>query len=286
MRGAGRGLCHRRCVGWSSGVTAATVSQLFVYPIKSVGGVALRESVLEPRGLRHDRRWMLVDEDGRFMSQRRTPRMALISTGMSAGRLLVDAPGMPGLSLSLRPEARRRIEVRVFADTTQGAPVDEEADRWFTRFLGVNSRLVYMPDDAVRAPDPRYAADGDRIGFADSFPSLLTTEASLADLNARLRDPVPMDRFRPNLVVAGCGPFAEDGWRRVRVGSVPFRVAKPCARCSVTMVDQSTGTRGQEPLRTLARYRRTDDGVIFGQNLIPDSPGTLRVGDAVLPFDP
>ena len=260
----------------------ATLSHIYVYPIKSAGRVAMREAVLEPRGLRYDRRWMLVDEHGKFISQRRCPRMALISVGMLPGRLLVNAPGMPALILPLQPEPRQRVGVRVFADETQGTLVGGEADRWFTSFLGVPSRLVYMPDDAVRAVDPRYATDGDLVGFADGFPFLLVSEASLDDLNGRLQNPVGTDRFRPNLVVAGCGPFAEDGWRQIRVGSVPFRVAKPCARCSITMVDQTTGIRDKEPLRTLARYRKSGGGVLFGQNLIHDSRGTLRVGDEIL----
>lgn len=263
-------------------MVAATLGQIYVYPIKSAGRVALREAVLEPRGLRYDRRWMLVDEHGGFMSQRRCPRMALISVGMSPGRLLVDAPGMATLILPLQPQPRPRVEARIFADETQGMLVGKEADRWFTGFLGFSSRLVYMPDDTVRRVDQRYAADGDRVGFADGFPLLLLSEASLDDLNGRLRNPVGMDRFRPNLVVAGCEPFAEDGWRRIRVGSIPFRVVKPCARCSITMVNQTSGTRDKEPLRTLARYRKSGGGVLFGQNLIPDSRGTLRVGDETL----
>jgi uncharacterized protein YcbX len=259
------------------------LSQIHLYPIKSAGGIALREAELDSRGLRYDRRWMLVDGEGRLLTQRRLPRMALISPTLSVDSLLVHAPGMPTLRLALDPEEKGRVEVSIFGAATWGAPVGEAADRWFGEFLGTGCRLLHMPDDVVRPVDPRYAESKDRVGFADGYPFLLLSEASLADLNARMHEPVPMDRFRPNLVVTGCEAYAEDGWRRVRVAEVSFRVVKPCVRCSVTTVDQASGARGKEPLRTLARYRRDMLGrVLFGQNLIHDGIGTVRVGDAVV----
>ena len=255
------------------------LSGLYVYPIKSCGGVALSSATVTTTGLRYDRRWMLVDEAGEFLSQRRLPRMALISTRFGPERLIVGAPGMPALEVLLRPETGDRVDVCVWGDAGRGVPVGDEADRWFGEFLGFPCRLIYKPDDDVRLVDSAYAKDGDQVGFADAFAFLLISEASLGDLNGRLREPVPMSRFRPNLVVRGCEPYAEDRWSLVRVGVVAFRAADPCPRCAVTTVDQSTGTRGKEPLRTLAAYRDSDEGVLFGRYLIHNSSGTLRVGD-------
>ena len=258
-----------------------TLSGLYVYPIKSCAGISLQSADLSATGLRHDRRWMLVDETGEFMSQRAHPRMALISIRLSAEHLIASAPGMPDLEIPLYPQAGDSIQVSVWGDTNRGTLVAEEADRLFSEFLDFPCRLVHKPDDDVRPVDSFYAEDGDQVGFADGFAFLLISEASLEDLNTRLEDPLPMNRFRPNFVVRGCGPYAEDGWSRLRIGSVPFRVAEPCPRCAITTVDQETGARGKEPLRTLATYRKSDGEVFFGRNLLHDALGTVRVGDPI-----
>jgi uncharacterized protein YcbX len=255
------------------------LSSLHVYPIKSCGGTAVEEWEVDERGLRHDRRWMLVDETGRFLSQRQHPRMALIRVRIEADRLDVSAPGIPSLEVPLLLPESKPMLASVLGDLVETLPVGEEADRWFGEFLGVRCRLVHLPDGSVRPVDPEYGEPGDRVGLADGFPFLLISEGSLADLNARLERPLPMDRFRPNLVVAGCEPFAEDGWRVVRIGHITLRVVKPCARCAITTVDQGTATRGKEPLRTLATFRKHGSKVLFGQNLIHDETGVLRVGD-------
>ncbi|HJQ28512.1 MAG TPA: MOSC N-terminal beta barrel domain-containing protein [Rubrobacter sp.] len=257
------------------------LSGLCVYPIKSCAGIALESADLSVTGLRHDRRWMLVDETGEFMSQRTHPRMALISVRLSTEQLLVCAPGMPELEIPLHQENGNQVEVQIWGDTNRGALVGEEADRWFGEFLKFPCRLVQKPDDDLRLVDSYYAEDRDQVGFADGFAFLLISEASLEDLNERLEAPLPMNRFRPNFVVRGCPPYAEDGWSRVRIGNVPFRVAEPCPRCAITTVDQSTGAPGREPLRTLATYRKTELGAVFGRNLIHDALGTVRVGDPV-----
>jgi uncharacterized protein len=261
--------------------STVTLSGLYVYPIKSCAGISLQSADLSATGLRHDRSWMLVDETGEFMSQRAHPRMALISIRFSAEHLIVSAPGMPDLEIPLYPHAGDSIEVRVWGDASRGALVGEEADRWFGEFLRFPCRLVHKPDDDVRLVDSLYAENGDQVGFADGFAFLLISEASLEDLNTRLEDPLPMNRFRPNFVVRGCGPYAEDGWGRLRIGSVPFRVAEPCPRCAITTVDQETGARGKEPLRTLANYRKFDGEVFFGRNLIQDALGSVHLGDPV-----
>lgn len=258
-----------------------TLSGLYVYPIKSCTGISLQRSGLSATGLRHDRRWMLVDETGEFMTQRAHPRMALISTRFATEYLIVGAPGMPELGIPLRQGPANLIDVRVFGDTNKGDLVGGEADRWFSEFLEFPCRLVHKPDDDLRLIDSSIAESGDQVGFADGFAFLLISEASLEDLNSRLEESLPMNRFRPNFVVRGCGPYAEDGWSRLRIGGVPFRVAEPCPRCAITTVDQRTGARGKEPLRTLATYRKSDGEVFFGRNLIHDALGTVRVGDPV-----
>lgn len=252
-----------------------------MYPIKSCGGIPVEASEVDRRGLRHDRRWMLVDETGCFMSQRRFPRMALIRVRIEPDGLVVDAPSMHSLEVPLQPPAGRLMLTRVWDDLVESLTVGDEADRWFSGFLDVSCRLVYLPDESVRPVDPAYGGPGDQVGLADGFPFLLISEASLADLNARLEEPVPMDRFRPNLVVRGCEPFAEDNWKLVRIGSIIFRVVKPCERCAITTVNQRTATTSKEPLRTLARYRRSRKKVLLGQNLIHDKRDTLHTDDPV-----
>jgi uncharacterized protein YcbX len=258
-----------------------SLSGLYVYPIKSCAGISLESAELCATGLRHDRRWMLVDGNGEFMSQRAHRKMALISTRLSEEHLITAAPGMPDLQIPLRQENRNLIDVTVWGDENLGDLVGEEVDRWFSEFLRFPCRLVRKPDDDPRLVDSLYAKSGDQVGFADGFAFLLMSEASLEDLNARLDDPLPMNRFRPNFVVRGCLPYAEDGWDRLRIGGVSFRVAEACPRCAITTTDQATGERGKEPLRTLATYRKSDGEVFFGRNLIHDALGTVRVGDAV-----
>jgi uncharacterized protein len=257
------------------------LSQLHVYPIKSAGGIPLEASDVDWRGLRHDRRWMLVDEAGRFMSQRRYPRMALVRVRIEPDHLIVDAPDMPPLEVPLQPPDRKLRLAQVWNDLVEVSTVGDEADSWFGEFLGVRCNLVYLPDESIRPVDPAYGGTEDRVGLADGFPFLLVSEASLDDLNARLEHPLPVNRFRPNLVVGGCEPFAEDGWRLIRIGEITLRVVKPCARCTITTVDQRTAATSKEPLRTLARFRRAGNKVLFGQNLAHDHTGTLRTGDPV-----
>jgi uncharacterized protein len=257
------------------------LSKLHVYPIKSCGGFAIEEWEVDERGLRHDRRWMLVDEAGRFMSQRRFPRMTLIRVRIGHDFLFVDAPDMPSLEVPVEPQAERLMLARVWDDLVEVSTVGDDADRWFSEFLGARCKLVHLPERSLRPVDPAYGAPDDQVGLADGFPFLLISKASLVDLNARLEQPVPMNRFRPNLVVSGCEPFAEDDWKLVRTGQITFRVVKPCSRCSITTVDQRTAAKSKEPLRTLAQFRRVGTKVLFGQNLIHDGTGTMHINDPV-----
>jgi len=255
-----------------------TLAALYRYPVKSLRGEAFDTLEVTPRGLAFDRRWMVVDPDGRFLTQRQQPRMALIQARVGAnGRLQLQAPGMPRIEVE-PPGADRRMPVRVWDDRLPAAPADVAAGLWLGQILGVPCHLVYLPDDIRRPVDPHYAQPADQVGFADGFPFLLISQASLDDLNARLEHPVPMLRFRPNLVVAGCAAFAEDGWQRIRIGGLSFRVAKPCSRCIIPTIDIETAEKGREPMQTLLSYRRRDNRVYFGQNLIHDGLGTLQVG--------
>jgi uncharacterized protein YcbX len=223
---------------------------------------------------------MTTDASGHFLSQRTVPRLALVRTAIDGERLRLSANGA-GIDLPLVPPEGSAETVRVWRDDVDAVPAGEEADGWISDFLGLPARIFGFPPAAVRPAKRDPGGRGARIGFADAYPGLLISEESLADLNARLVTPLPMNRFRPNLVVREAGPFAEDGWRRVRAGEVEFDVAGPCARCVTTTVNQATGEPGKEPLKTLATFRREGSEVMFGQNVVHAGPGRIRVGDPV-----
>ena len=272
------------CAGVRYPLPMPTLTQLHVYPVKSLGGISLTQSDVCARGLRHDRRWMVVDPNARFLTQREYPRMALIRPGLTDDALTLDAPGMPTLPVPFTPPQANFLTVRVWRSVCEALPVGAEADGWLSKYLGTPARLVWMPDTTRRAVNPDYSQPGDVVSFADGYPFLLLGEASLEDLNARLAVPVPMDRFRPNFVVSGSPAYAEDGWARVQIGSVSFRAAKPCDRCGMTAIDQQTAARGTEPFHTLSGYRMVEKKVLFGQYLIAEGGGDVRVGDGVSPL--
>lgn len=228
---------------------------------------------------------MVVDASGIFMSQRTYPRLALIATEIGWDSLTVNAPAMDTMKIPFRLTESDAVRVRVWNDVVEAVSTGAGAEEWFSRFLGVSCRLVYMPDDVRRPVDPKYAIADNIVSFADAFPLLLISQPSLDDLNARLALPLPMNRFRPSLVVTGCDPYAEDGWHKIRVGPVTLRVVKPCSRCATTTVDQQTGISAKEPLATLSLYRSVNGKVMFGQNVIPTSTGILRLGDSVEVID-
>ncbi len=257
------------------------LSGLFIYPIKACAGLALPRAAVVERGLAADRRYMVADRNGRFVTQRELPRLCLVETALEGERLVISAPGIGSLSLPSALDKGERVRFQVWS--SQGSALrHDDGSRWFSELLGDEMQLVYMPDDERRAVNPARARPGDVVSFADAYPLLLISEESLADLNARLDEPLEMRRFRPNLVISGAEPYGEDRMTRLRVGSVSFRGVKRCDRCSVTTVDPETGVRGKEPLRTLAKYRLEDGKVWFGMNLIHDHQGELRVGDEVV----
>ena len=260
------------------------VTGINIYPVKSTRPIALGASQVLARGLPWDRRWMLVDGEGRFLTARQYPALAMVSTAIGEHTLDVSVAGRETLQIRLAEPDAANVAVTVWKDSCRAVPVGAAADAWFSDYLGLGCRLVRMTDDLVRPVNPDYGQPGDQVSFADGFPLLLISQASLDDLNRRLAAAVPMQRFRPNLVVDGERPYAEDGWRRLRVGEVEFEGVKNCSRCLFTTIDPQTGLKDPagEPLRTLSGYRRRDGGgVYFGQNLIPRSGGSIRVGDSV-----
>ncbi|HUR57192.1 MAG TPA: MOSC N-terminal beta barrel domain-containing protein [Opitutaceae bacterium] len=267
------------------------LSALYVYPVKSLRGFAVTESAVDDLGLAGDRRFMLIDETGRFLTQRALPRMALIATALAAGQLTLSAQGAGSVTVATAPDPAAPLR-NVSVWKSEGLLAEdcgEAPARWLSAFLQAKIRLVRIGAKFMRPVLKQVAGPGDRVSFADSVPFLILTEASLVDLNDRLvaqgGEALPMDRFRPNLVVAGATAFAEDSWARFRIGGLTFHAAGPCTRCTITTTNQQTAERGKEPLRTLATYRRDAEDptdVIFGQNVVHETKaGKLRVGDKV-----
>jgi MOSC domain-containing protein len=261
-------------------VPAVAVSALYVYPIKSCRGIRVQKWPVVARGFVADRRWMIVDADGSFVTQRELAQLALVDTALEGERLRVTAPGRTDLVLPLTHEAGESRQVQIWEDRGLGI-VHELGSAWFSSYLGLPHELVYMPEHHRRQVNPRRALPGDIVSFADAYPFMLLSEASLADLNSRLDVPLTMARFRPNIVISGSPAFAEDGYAQVRIGEISFRGPKRCERCAITTVDPLTAERGREPLRTLAQYRLEEQKIWFGMNLIHDNEGVLRVGDRV-----
>jgi uncharacterized protein YcbX len=257
----------------------AHVSALYVYPIKSCRGIRVDEWPVERRGFAADRRWMIVDAEGNFVTQREVSGLSLVDTSVDSDSLSVSAPGFSRLTLPLTHSAERR-SVRVWQDQVS-ACAHPEGSAWFSELLSAPHELVYMTDSEHRPVNPERARAGDIVSFADGYPFLLISEASLEDLNARMGAPITMQRFRPNIVITGTEPYAEDGYSEVWLGPISFRGVKRCERCVITTIDPLTGESGREPLRTLAKYRLEDQKVWFGMNLIHDGTGVLRVGDPV-----
>jgi uncharacterized protein YcbX len=262
-----------------------SLSALYVYPIKSLGGIALEMATVEMRGLKYDRRWMLVDEHGMFVSQREVAAMAGLGTSFIDGHLHIYVKKQPGESLCLPLDVQTKgmvkTKVQIWSSRCVGLQYPSEVNRWFSDILNRPLRMVYMPDTTRRRVDGRYAPAGQFVSYADAYPYLLIGEASLTDLQQKLGTELPMNRFRPNMVVSGTTPFEEDDWTDFRIGEVLFRGVKPCARCIVPTTDQETGIRSAEPLKTLSGYRKKGNKVLFGQNvvLLSEPGSTIRRGD-------
>lgn len=264
-------------------MAALQLSEIWHYPVKSMRGTRCATARVGPRGLAYDRHWMLVDTQGRFITQRQLPQMALIKAQWANAVLSFQTTR--GHHYTVRPASRpQSIQVTIWRDQCAALLVDATADQWLGDMLGKACHLVQMPDDALRQVDQHYAQPTDQVGFADGFPFLLIAQASLDKLNQKLASPVEMQRFRPNLVVTGCQPHAEDDWPAIRIGEIHFRVAKPCSRCIIPTIDRHTAERSAEPLQTLRTYRQRDNKIYFGQNLLHDGAGSLAEGMPVEPL--
>jgi uncharacterized protein YcbX len=260
------------------------------YPVKSCRGERLTEAVVEPWGLAGDRRWMIVDGAGDPVTGRECPPLVLVTPRVDSGKITLAGPGLPEVTVPV-PSAADLVPVNVWGSDLLATLADDAAATWLTGIIGEPVRLVYLDDPTRRATNPAYSEDGDRVSFADGYPLLLTSEESLDAVNGWIAEgpraaegPVPMRRFRPSVVVAGAPAWAEDGWRRLRIGPVTFRAVKGCDRCVFTTIDPDTAAKGHEPLFALARHRRWDGKVWFGVNLIPDAPApdaVIRPGDPV-----
>jgi len=265
-------------------MTELTITDLYIYPLKSAGAVRVDSFTTDRMGPEDDRRWMLVDAKGKFITQREFPRMALIEVGLSVEHIEFNAPGMGAISLAKGQESTAGlINVQVWRDHCDAVDCGDVAAQWFSEYLKTPCRLAVMPDSTRRYVDKDYCSEDQTVGFADGFPMLLISEASLEDLNARLRQPVPMLRFRPNVVVSGCEAFAEDGWQQLtgQDGGTPT-VAKSCARCIIPSIDFTTGKQDSEVLQVLRKFRLRDDGLFyFGQNLLCQDGCNYQVGQVL-----
>lgn len=259
-----------------------SVSALYIYPIKSCRGIEVRSFRLDDLGPQFDRRYMIVDENGVAITQRAESRLALVVPSLQPTTLVVRADGMQSLKLPLTQYGEGRVvEVAHFDHRSPAFDAGSDASEWFSEFLGRACRLVYMPNAQVRRVSEKYAPEPAYTSFTDGFPELLVSSASIADLSARARTTLVQERFRPTIVVSGAEAYAEDSWRKIRIGEVLFDVVKPSSRCVVTTIDPTTGARGKEPLATLNEYRKQDGKVMFGQNCVHRALGNVRVGDAI-----
>ena len=262
------------------------ISQLHIYPIKSLGGITLHTAQLTDRGLQHDRRWMLIDENNRFLSQRENAQMALLKTGLTnEGILVTYKPDSTSILIPFLPDRNDSVNVVIWDDTCPAVLVSEKIDAWFSSKLNMQARLVYMPDDSYRQTDLRYTVEGSYNSFSDGYPILIISQASLDDFNSRMAEPLPMDRFRPNIVFTGGGPYSEDTMKHIIINGEDLYGVKLCARCVMISIDQDNAKKGIEPLKTLAKYRMRDNKIYFGQNLVPGSRGILNVGDELIVLD-
>jgi len=259
------------------------LSEINIYPIKSLGGISLQNSEVTDRGLKHDRRWLIINNEEKFITQRTHPQLALIKTKINGNKLILGhkTKDIPPLVIPIHHESVEIVLVSIWQDLVEARVVGKYADEWLSDALGVKCRLVYMHDGTQRLVDRAFAADNEIVSFADAYPFMMIGQSSLNDLNSRLKEKLPMNRFRPNFVFKGGNPFDEDKWKMIRIGEIVFNLVKPCSRCVTTTVNQDTAEKNEEPLKTLSTYRSVNNKVYFGQNLLHEGNGIIKVGDEI-----
>lgn len=260
---------------------ALTLSEIWIYPIKSLSGISLSSARMLPKGLQYDRRFMLVDDENKFITQRVHSILALFRVALSETHVQVTYEG-DTLKVPLHPaKTNNTFQCTIWNDTVTVQEVSLETSQWFSKHLGFTCKLVFFPEEQERPVDEKYHVNHEHVSLADGYPALIIGQASLDDLNTRLEKPVPMNRFRPNFVFTGGEPYEEDRWREFSIGNNRFVGVKPCARCVLTTVDPETAKMGKEPLKTLSTYRTQNNKVLFGQNLVALDFETINVGDYI-----
>jgi uncharacterized protein len=264
------------------------ISKLFIYPVKSLGSIELQNAQITDRGLEQDRRWLLVDENNQFLTQRTFPGLALLKTTIIEDKLIVFVKNREedSLTLDILPTLGEKIQVDIWDDHCEANHISSTADDWFSKKLKRKVKLVYMPDSSIRNVDEKYALHNDITSFSDGYPILMIGQSSLDDLNSRLDVPVPINRFRPNIVFTGGVPYQEDEMKHFKINTLHFYGVKPCGRCVITTIDQETAIAGKEPLKTLSEYRFANNKVNFGQNILHTGIGSIRVGDEIQTIGP
>lgn len=259
-----------------------TLSEIYIYPIKSLGGISVDSAFAEARGLKFDRRFLLVDENAMFMTQRDFPQLALLKLSFTEkGFEVLNAKDNSRLTIPFESDSNKNISVTIWDDVCKAVKLGNEFDVWFSNAIGKKCSLVYMPEDEKRIVEKKYISDEHIVSFADAYPFLIIGQSSLDDLNSRLEIPIPMNRFRTNFVFTGGNPFEEDNWGDFKIGDVKFKAVKPCARCVITTTNQDTAERSNEPLKTLSTYRKFDNKVMFGMNVVCFNNGNVSVGDKI-----
>jgi uncharacterized protein len=263
------------------------LSEIWIYPIKSLGGIRLKSAKVFEKGLQYDRRWMLVDENGGFLTQRVLPQMSLFKLSIENDEIVVTKkqPAIQPDTIRLKVNSvaeGKTLQVKIWDDEVTAIEVKTELSEWFSQQMGFACKLVSFPEKNPRPVDASYKVNDENVSLADAYPFLIIGQSSLDDLNTRLQMPVPMNRFRPNFVFTGGDAYEEDTWRNFKIGNNRFIGVKPCGRCVLTTVNQDTAEKGIEPLFTLSTYRKQNNKVNFGQNLVAVDHSQISEGDTIV----
>ena len=259
-----------------------TLSEIYIYPVKSLGGISVDTAIAEERGLQYDRRYLLVDETGIFITQRDYPMLALLKLSFTEnGFNVLNTKNSSHTIIPFESDSKKNVTITIWDDVCNAVQVNQDLDNWFSNALDKKVSLVYMHDDEKRIVEKTYINEDHIVSFADAYPFLIIGKSSLDDLNTRLVNPIPMNRFRPNLVFTGGNAYEEDNWKDFKIGNAEFKAVKPCARCVITTTNQNTAERSAEPLKTLANYRKVNNKIMFGMNVVCNKTGVVSVNQTI-----